>query len=372
VAEAVLWCAAGVVFYVYLGYPVLLLVLGGLFARPIEKKPITPSVSLLVAAFNEGDVIEAKIRNALALDYPADRLEIVVASDGSTDGTLELAGKLADGDRVRVVAYPSNRGKLIVLNDTVPTLKGDVVALSDASSMLEASSLRHLMSNFADPTVGAVSGVYRVQARDEAELGRQEDFYWKYETFVKLQEARLGSILGAHGSLYAFRRSLYPFPEPGTINDDYVIPVRILQKGYRIAYEPRAVAYEPAHEMGGFSRRVRIMAGNLAQLREIKGLLWPPQWLALWFFLSHKAGRLVVPVAMVALLASNALLLDSGLYRALGLLQLAFYALALLGTIHRLRPKVLRLPHYFCMINAAAFVAAYRAVSGRGRVAWKR
>ena len=379
IAKIIFWASAALAFYVYAGYPLLLAVLRRVARRPVRKDAVEPSVSLLVAAYNEADVIEAKIRNALALDYPADRLEVAIACDGPNDGTTEIAQRVAaavgDG-RVRVFAYPQNRGKLSALNDTVPQLRGEIVAFSDASSMLAPDAVRRLAENFADPEVGAVSGVYRVLRGDEAALGKQEDFYWKYETFLKLAEADVGSILGCHGSLYAIRRALYPFPRPGTINDDYVIPMRILQQGYRVAYEPASVAYEEAHEMGGFSRLVRIMTGNYEQLQEMKALLAPLRPGPLFFFLSHKAGRLVVPWAMLAMLIANVFLLHLPLYQFTFAAQLSFYLLVLLGAVVRLRPKILRLPYYFCMINAAAFLGMYHALRGAttgGRtLAWKR
>jgi cellulose synthase/poly-beta-1,6-N-acetylglucosamine synthase-like glycosyltransferase len=207
--------------------------------------------------------------------------------------------------------------------------------------------------------------------KDGWHLGRQEDFYWKYETMLKRREAAVGSVLGAHGSLYAIRKSLYPFPSPDTINDDYVIPVRIVQQGYRVVYEPSAAAYEEAHEMAGFSRRVRIMAGNIEQLREIKPLLRPLRPLTLFFFLSHKAGRLLVPAALIAAAVSNLRLLGVPAYRVLMVLQIAFYLLVVLGGIWQLRPKILRLPYYFCMINAATLVGIYRVVRGRQDLVWK-
>jgi len=371
----VFWASAALAVYVYAGYPLLLAVLRRVARNPVAKRPIEPSVSLLVAAYNEADVIEAKIRNALALDYPAERLEIAIACDGPTDDTTAIAqrvGAESGKGRVHVFAYPVNRGKLYALNDTLPQLKGDIVAFSDASSMLAPDALRTLVMNFADEHVGAASGVYRVLRGEDAALGKQEDFYWKYETYLKLAEADVGSILGCHGSLYAIRRALYPFPTPGTINDDYVIPMRILSRGYRVAYEPGAVAFEEAHEMGGFSRRVRIMTGNFEQLREMKALMRPLRPGPLFFFLSHKAGRLVVPIAMLAMLGANLFLLDRPFYRAVFALQLAFYALVLLGALVRLRPKILRLPYYFCMINAAAFLGMYHALRGGRTLAWKR
>ena len=375
IAKAIFWLSAGLAVYVYVGYPVLLAILRRVAKRPVAKRPFEPSVSLLVAAYNEADVIEEKIRNALALDYPAEKLEIAIACDGPKDGTTEIARRAAaeiGEGRVHVFAYPVNRGKLHVLNDTIPQLSGEIVAFSDASSMLAPDAMRTLVANFADVKVGAASGVYRVLRGDEASLGKQEDFYWKYETYLKLAEADVGSILGCHGSLYAIRRALYPFPKPGTINDDYVIPMRILSRGYRVAYEPGAVAFEEAHEMGGFSRRVRIMTGNFEQLREMGALISPLRPGPLFFFLSHKAGRLVVPIAMLAMLISNAFLLDRPLYRIVFALQLGFYALVLLGALVALKPKILRLPYYFCMINAAAFLGMYHALRGGRSLAWKR
>ena len=332
-AEVVFWIAVGLVVYTYAGYPLVLVALRSFIRRPIVRRPIEPFVSVVVPAYNEAHVIAEKIRNVLAIDYPADRYELVVACDGPSDGTSEIVRSMADGRRVRAFVFEKNRGKLHVLNDVVPQLRGEIVAFSDASSMLERSALRALVASFADPRVGAVSGSYRVQKKDAAHLGRQEDFYWQYETFLKKQEAALGSILGCHGSLYAIRRELYPFPRPDTINDDYVIPLRIVQKGYRVAYETEAVAHEEAHEMGGFGRRVRIMAGNVEQLREIVPLIWPPRPMSLFYFLSHKVARLLVPAALIVAALTNFMLLSRPLYRFLGALQLVFYGLVGLGAV---------------------------------------
>jgi cellulose synthase/poly-beta-1,6-N-acetylglucosamine synthase-like glycosyltransferase len=370
-----LWTSAAVTAYVYFGFPLVLALLRWLAKRPVRKSPIEPSVSVLVAAYNEADVIEAKIRNSLSLDYPAERIDVAIACDGPTDGTTAIATRVAaelGGGRVRVFAYPKNRGKLHVLNDTMRELTGEIVVLTDAASMLAPDAVRRLVENFADPDVGAVSGVYRVTRGDDSALGNQEDLYWKYETFLKEAEGDVGSILGCHGALYAVRRALYPYPAGTTINDDYVIPMRILQAGYRVAYDSSAEAREEAHEMAGFSRRVRIMTGNFQQLTELKPLLSPLRPVAVFFFLSHKAGRLIVPVAMLTMLVANVFLLDERFYRTLFALQLAFYALVVLGALVRLKPRILRLPYYFCMINAAAFLGMYHALRGGRALAWKR
>lgn len=363
--KTLFWISAAFVVYVYFGYPVLLWLLRFLTRHSSKREPIEPSLTLLIAAHNESDVIAGKVRNALALEYPATKLQIVVASDGSKDNTAEIVRSISEAEgrgRVQLLDFVENRGKVATLNDAVSKLTSEIVAFSDASSMLAPDSVRRLAEHFADPKVGAVSGVYRLLKQDQAKLGGQEDFYWKYETFLKLQEATLGAFTGAHGSLYAIRRELYPFPAANTINDDFVIPMRIQQNGYRIDYEPAAVAYEEAHEMEGFSRRVRITAGNIDQLREIKNMIWPPQLMSLFCLLSHKAARLVVPIAMLLLIVFNVRLWRNWPYGWLLVGQGLFYGLAILGAVVALRPKFLRLPYYFCMINFAFFAWIYYAL----------
>ena len=364
-AKLLFWISAGFAVYVYIGYPILLWGLQAVLRSAPRPQPVEPSVSLLVAAYNEAAVIADKIRNSLALDYPAEKLEVVIASDGSKDATAEIVNFFTGsetGGRVRLLNYEKNRGKMAVLNDAVRELRGDIVAFSDASSMLAADSVRILVQSFSDPHVGAASGVYRLLKKDQAHLGSQEDLYWKYETFLKVQEARLGAFTVAHGSLYAIRRALYPFPTVNTINDDFTIPMRILERGHRVAYVPAAVAYEEAHEMEGFSRRVRITAGNIEQMREFKSLVWPPRPFVLFCLLSHKTGRLIVPVFMLTALGANIVLRGQFPYNWLLLGQALFYALAVLGAMVGLRPKVLRLPYYFCMINSALFAWVYQAL----------
>lgn len=370
--ETLFWIAVAVPVYAYLGYPVVLLLLRTLIHRRVRKQPFVPMVSLLIAAYNEADTIEQKIRNSRELDYPPEKLEILIACDGSKDGTPEVARHVAGGAAsVRVLEYPLNRGKVLTLNSAVGEARGEILVFSDATSILYRDALRRLVENFADPAVGAASGKYTVIKADEVAIGKSEDFYWKYETFLKTQESELSSTLGSHGHLHAIRKHLYPFPAPGTINDDYVIPVSVLAKGFRAVFEPSAVGYEEAREMTGFGRRVRIMAGNLQQLREIGGLIAPLRLFPLFFFLSHKVGRLLVPFAMPAALAANLFLLGSPFYRALFYAQAAFYALALAGTRLKLQPKALLLPFYFCMINLATFFGLYRALTSRRRMVWK-
>ena len=369
--RALFWVSAFLVVYPYLVFPSLLMLMRRVIPRPPRKAPIEPTVSMLVAAYNEADVIAAKIENALAIDYPPDRLETVVASDGSTDATTAIAAHYDDGKRVRLLAFPVNRGKLATMNDAVRQLSGEILVFSDASSMITPESLRVLVSNFADPSVGAVSGAYLVRNPGQSALGKQEDFYWRFETSLKAAEADVSSTLGAHGSLYAIRRELYPFPEKGVINDDFVIPMRIVARGYRTVYEPAAVAIEEAQEMEGFRRRVRIGSGNIQQLSELPRLLMPPRPLPLFFFLSHKVSRLLVPPAMFACFVANLFLLGQPLYNLLFAGQVLFYALALGGSAFALRPRLLRLPYYFSMVNAGLLVAVFERAVRRRPVAWR-
>jgi cellulose synthase/poly-beta-1,6-N-acetylglucosamine synthase-like glycosyltransferase len=369
--KLIFWLSLALSVYAYIGYPVVLFLLRLVRHRPVRKQPFEPRVTLLIPAYNEAEHISGKIRDSLQLDYPAEKIEILVVCDGSRDETPQIAKAMADGVRVRVLHLSENGGKISTLNCGVREARGEIVIFSDATAHLCPDSIRWLMTNFADPEVGAASGRYMVTRPDEVGIGRSEDLYWKYETYLKVQESDLDSTLGAHGHLHAIRRDLYPYPAPDTINDDYAIPVSVLATGRRAVYEPRAMVYEEAREMTGFGRRTRIMAGNLQQLRQIKGLLHPFRPLPLFFFLSHKVSRLLVPTAMIAALASNLLLSSLPFYRLLFGIQAAFYVLAMAGAAVRLRPKVLLLPYYFSMINAAFFLGLYHTLTRRRHMAWK-
>lgn len=369
-AKVIFWLSASVPVFAYLGYPLALVILRAFVSRPVRKESYQPAVTLLIPAYNEAAKIAEKIRNSLELDYPAAKLEIMVVCDGSRDGTAEIAKSLAHGAGIRVIHFKHNRGKIRCLNAGVREAQGEIIVFSDATAMLRPDAIRRLMANFADPAVGAASGRYTVMRAGDVGTGKSEDFYWRYETFLKQQESDIDSTLGAHGHFHAIRRELYPFPGGATINDDYVIPVSVLSKGYRAVYDARAVVCEEAREMSGFRRRVRIMAGNLQQLGEFKRLLAPVRPWALFFFFSHKIVRLAVPFAMVIAAASNFLLASAPLYFAIAFLQGLFYCAAVAGGLGRL-PRALMLPFYFCMINAALFVAIYHALNKRRGMAWK-
>lgn len=365
------WICLGLVAFAYVGYPLLLAVAVRLVRHPPISEDVTPAVSLLIPAYNEERVLAAKLESCLALDYPKDRLQIVVLSDGSTDGTNAIAGRYADRG-VELLAWDENRGKLDVVRDGIAGATGEIAVFSDAATLLAPDSLRLLVRPFADPQVGCVSSRYRVVNPQTAQLGHEEGFYWRYESFLKRCEGDLWSTLGAHGALYAIRRDLFPDLASDTINDDYVIPARIAAAGHRVVYEPAAVATEEASEMTGFARRVRIAVGNVQQLRLIGLFLWPPRPWLLFAFVSHKVLRLFGPFLLLAALGLN-LFLPGTLYAVALAAQGGFYALALAGWALGERSfgiPLLKLPYYFCMINAAYVVGCLRVLVGAERLVW--
>ena len=368
------WISLATLFYIYAGYPMLVWALARCFGREPMKREITPSVSLLIPAYNEAAHIEAKLRNSLRLDYPKDRLDIVVASDGSTDRTNAIVTQFKPKG-VRLLVMRDNIGKSAMLSRTVPLLGGEIVVFSDASSELEPDALRRLVRSFADLTVGCVSGLYRLEGSSDLR-GQGEGLYWQYETFIKHQESRLHSILGAHGAFYAIRKSLFERFGEGTINDDYLIPMRIVAQGYRAVYEPQALAWERevASVEGEFARRRRIAAGNCQQIVELRSMLSPFYgWVALSFF-SHKVLRTIAPLFLLALLISSAWL-PQPFASLLLALQILFYASALAGYVCQRRGwavKWLSPPLYFCLGNLAMLAGLLNYCFGRKKLVWGR
>ena len=371
----VFWISLITLVYIYVGYPLLVWGLARVFGREPRRATITPTVSLLIPAYNEEAYIEEKLRNSLALRYPSDRLEIVVASDGSTDRTDQLArGFRSQG--VKVLAMRDHLGKAELLARTVPLLKGDIVVFSDVSSRLVPNALRTLVRNFADKRVGCISGLYRLRrAKDLRSQG--EGLYWRYETFIKRHESRLHSILGAHGAFYAVRRALISRLEATSINDDYLIPMRIIEQGYRAVYEPRAVAWEQERSSvrGEFARRRRIAAGNCQQVWLLRRLLNPFRvGLVAVSFFSHKVLRTLAPLLMMSLLASSASLPHRWAVVVVGG-QLLFYVSALIGYVCQRRGwSVVWLspPLYFCLGNLAMLAGLVKFCLNPTRPAWER
>lgn len=384
-AAACFWCCALGVAYAYAGYPLLIAASARLFGARAAPPPFSsgvdprmlPRVTLLIVAHNEAEVIEERIRNALALDYPDGRLDIVVASDGSDDATVEICRRYED--RLRCWALTRRQGKAAALNAVIPHLEGELLVLSDANTLMEPAAIGHLARWFADPSIGAVCG--RLVLRDAPNGANADSLYWRYETFLKLSEGRLGALLGANGAIYALRRELFqPLPQ-GAVLDDFLIPLLLkLRTGRRIAFDPQAVAFEETAPdlRGEFRRRARIGAGGVQAL----GVLWPllhPRhgWtaLALW---SHKVLRWTCPVLMLGALVSSLVLAlgrPGPLYVAAALAQSAFYALSAVGALlpARLRAqRILRVGTMFTTMNLALLAGVIRGLLGHQTGMWRR
>lgn len=368
------WCSAGGVGYTYLGYPVLIHTLSRLCGRsqsiPDVPDSGLPRVALLIAAHNEASVIEERILNALSLDYPRELIDIVIASDGSNDGTPDICRSFEG--RVRVLDFPVRRGKAETLNAAIPHLNADIVAFSDANTSMDPGALRRLASWFTDPRVGAVCG--RLILSDS---GRNADgLYWRFETALKACEGNLGGLLGANGAIYAIRRELFQPLPPGTMVDDFVIPLAAkLKSGCRIVFDPDAIAHEETapNLRAEFRRRARIGAGALQSLATLWPLLSPRHgWtaLALW---SHKVLRWACPLLLISALLASIALVGHPVYRAAVILQVAFYALCVIGAlVPSANRGILRLFPMFAAMNLALLVGFIRWMRGTRSGVWNR
>ncbi len=362
-----------VVFYTYLGYPLILMVLTPRRGSPLRPRGDEPSVSLLIPVYNEEEVIVRKLENALALDYPAEKLEIVVASDGSTDRTAELVRPFISRS-LRLADYPDHRGKMAVINRSAGELSGEIIVFTDASAFFPPEALRHLVAGFADPRAGAVSGALVLKEETAAGGKLAVDWYWRMEKFIRERESRLYSSLGATGAIYGLRRELFsPLPED-TLLDDMLIPLLPVRSGWRIRFESRARAYEEGYTdlRAEFRRKVRTLAGNYQAFARVPWAFNPRRSKIAFQLISHKLFRLLVPFALVGLLIST--LAGPSALRPLFFLQAVFYGLAAAGwgLARRRRPsRLFSLPLTFCLLNAAALKAFWVYFFGRAKPFWR-
>jgi cellulose synthase/poly-beta-1,6-N-acetylglucosamine synthase-like glycosyltransferase len=375
-AEIVFWAAAALLVWIYAGFPLVLWLRARLRPRPVRRGDVTPSVSLVIAAYNEAARIETKLRDSLALDYPADQLEILVASDGSADATDAIvAGYAARG--VRLLSLP-RRGKLYALDAAVAYARGDLLVFTDANTRLEPDALRLLVRSFADPAVGGVCGnQLHERPRRPDGSGRGERLYWRYDKWLKSLESRAGSIVAADGALYAIRRRLYRRPATAAATDDFAISTAVIEQGARLVYEPEARAWEATTGRAGseFARKVRITARGWRAIFLRRALLDPMRSgfyaVVLW---SHKVLRRLAPIHLLVLLGAS-LLTSATLPRLAAAAQLAWYALAFGGWLLRdtrlgaARP--LAVPFFFVLANAAALVGLVRALRGEQIERWQ-
>lgn len=379
------WTCLFIVTYTFVGYGLLLFILIKIkrsFFRPksfISGAPL-PTVTLLVAAWNEEVTIIDKIKNTLQLDYPKERLQIIFVTDGSTDRTPELIHPYQE----IVLMHNSDRGgKMAAIKRAMPQVKGEVIVFSDANTFLNREALLELVKHYQDTKVGAVAGEKRILVNQHADASSAgEGFYWKYESRLKKWDYELYSNVGAAGELFSIRASLYEPVESDTIIDDHMIAMRIAEKGYLIAYEPAAYASETASENTAeeLKRKIRIAAGGIQSILRLKIAANPFRYPILTFqYLSHRVLRwTITPFLLVlALLANIWIVFQHGhqFYTLLLTAQCIFYTLALLGLLmerKNIRIKTLFIPYYFCMMNYAVAAGILRYINQNQSAAWER
>jgi biofilm PGA synthesis N-glycosyltransferase PgaC len=370
------WFSTTAILYTYLGYPLMMWLLARCCRSRVHRAAITPNVSVVIACHNEARKIEARLRNLLACDYPPDRLEIIVVSDGSTDQTAEVARRFA-ADRVRTVAYERQMGKAAALNVGVERATGEVIVFADARQQFEAGAIRELVANFADPTVGAVSGELLLVG--SAGVGESVGLYWKYEKWIRKNESRFNSVIGATGAIYAIRKCLWQSLPSMTILDDVYTPMRIAMNGHRVVFEERACAYDQATTSAEreFARKVRTLLGNYQLCQLMPRLLAPTNLLLLQFY-SHKLLRLAAPILFLLLLVLNVTILTmqgaTWFYTVMLGAQMIFYACVAAGAALLKRERKVRLLNFayvFSVMNAAALVGLIYFIVGK-RDVWVR
>jgi poly-beta-1,6-N-acetyl-D-glucosamine synthase len=370
----VFWSSVSILAYTYAGYPSWLWLRSRFRARPVKASAGTPSISIVMVVRNEAGVLEEKLRNLLALDYPAELIEVIVVSDGSTDGTNDILRQHTANSRIQVVLSGESRGKAAGLNDAIALAHGDVVLFTDARQKVERGALKLLAAQFADPTVGCASGELMLGDPDSGEVVRGMGLYWRIEKAIREMESASGSVIGATGALYAVRRQLLVAVPAGTILDDVYIPMHVVRQGFRVVFVPSAHAWDVV-DLGTereFSRKVRTLTGNYQLVQVAPWLLGSSNPLR-FEFISHKLLRLLAPFALAAALIT-ALALPQPIYRAALLLQVAFYALGLIAMTKLLKGPLARVADAagtFVVLNSAAAVAFIKFVTGR-RVAWVR
>lgn len=367
----VFWAAGAIIAYAYVGYLAFLWLRAKLRPRPAMRGRFEPLVSIVMVVRNEERVVERKIRNLLALVYPPEKLQVVIVSDGSTDGTEAILREQAFNPQVQIILNQLARGKAQGLNDGIAMAQGDIIVFTDARQSIEPDAVRFLMENFADPNVGAVSGELMLGDPACGEIGRGMGLYWQIEKRVRQLESATGSVVGATGAIYAVRRDLVPEVPPDTILDDVFIPLHVAKEGYRVLFDTRARAWDDP-DLGAereFRRKVRTLSGNYQLLQLAPWLLGNENPLRS-ALISHKLLRLIVPFALIAALGS-AWFIPETLYRAAFWTQLCFYAFGLLGFSGWKLGAISRLSdiaYTFVALNAAALVAFSKFITGRKAV----
>ena len=363
----------GLVAFVYFGYPLVIGALAKLSGRSHLTGDALPTVTIVVAAYQEASVIRAKLENFHAIDYPEDHLSMVVVSDGSTDGTDEIVGEFAS-DRLCLIRQEPRGGKAAALGLALDIVDSEVVVFTDANVLFDPSAVRRLVRHFEDPAVGVVTGTVNLV---DAKVGyaESEGAYFRYERFLQASESRWWSVVGVDGALYAARRALVSAPPPDAILDDFVISMSVATAGYRIIYEPTATAIEDGapglHDE--FRRKTRTSAGAFQCVRNRWAIPGPRTPALLFCYCAHKLLRWLTPWLLLVILTTNAALLPAGgIWPALLGAHLLFYLVAVVGLAvpPARRLAVVSIPMYFCLMNASVAYGSIRALKGGTSVHW--
>jgi cellulose synthase/poly-beta-1,6-N-acetylglucosamine synthase-like glycosyltransferase len=375
VMEVLFWLSLAALLYVYIGYPLLLVLISRFIRRRLPKQNYEPFLSILIAAYNEEAGIHKKLEQTLSLEYPREKMEVIVLSDGSTDRTDEIVQSLND-PRVRLLHITGRMGKTNAQNEGVKHARGDVLVFSDATTIYHAEALRYLASNYIDGRVGAVSGRYQYfDPEGKSPTGLGTVAFWNYENYIKMMQSRIRTISGCCGCIYSVRREAYTALAPDVISD-LVQPLHVIGKGYRVIFEDRALAYEETTQSTSeeFSMRVRVITRGIHGLLSVPSLLmpWKHSWVSfqLW---SHKILRWLVPFFLLALLCSNLFLLQMSFFRLFFLVQVGFYLITIFSLFVPVQRvwRPLGIPLYFCTLNAAAFCSVMEVMRGKKYVTWE-
>ena len=371
VAVVGLWACLFTIAYAYGGYPLTLLVCPK--RRPSRHpQPRQPRVTVVIAAFNEAAHIADTVRNKIAQDYPADLLDVIVVSDGSTDGTDEIVSALNE-PRVTLMRQEPRQGKTLALNRALTAARGEIIVFSDANSRFERSAVRRLVDAFDDPEVGYVTGRLVYEDPGDTAVGDGSGFYMRYENWLRRIESGVSSIVGVNGGIDAVRRTLYQ-PMRADHLPDFILPLRVVQQGFRVVYCESAVSREHAlgRQEDEYRMRVRVSLRGLRTLVEMRSLLHPRHGLFAFQLFVHKLVRYLLILPLAGAVVFSALLVDIPFYRWLFAVQLAAYGLAGIGWASggRIRVRMVFIPFYFCLLNFAAGAAFVGLLRGQRQVVW--
>ncbi len=368
----IFWISLFIIFYTYVGYGIVLYILvriKRLFVKPVKlvDGSFTPSLTLIVAAYNEALVIEEKIQNTLQLIYPKDKLHIIFVTDGSTDNTATI---ISNYQQIQLLHKDGRSGKINAVHRAMGEVSTEIVVFTDANTFLNENALLRIAKHYIDPKVGAVSGEKRVAIEASSDATAGEGFYWKYESALKKWDAELYSVVGAAGELFSVRTDLYVAVESDTLLDDFMISMKIAMKGYKIAYDADAYAMESSSEnlKEEYKRKVRIAAGGIQSIIRTSKLFNPFFKPLLGFqYVSHRVLRwTITPFLMILVIFLNAYLVIENfnwLFVLILLGQIGFYGLATLGWLlerKEVRIKILFIPYYFCFMNYCVLAGIYQ------------